>query len=97
MKNQWTQLECSSGIRDLSIKPQLCLGRKRTLNKTLKQTLELEITKQIVRSSVRLWKTSNRTLWRSASLPNRKIDGSTPVGYLGPTALRRKQCDMVTI
>jgi hypothetical protein len=63
-KKQRTQLECSSGIRDLGINPQLRLGSKRALNKTLKQILELQIAKLIVGSSVQLWKTSDGTLWR---------------------------------
>jgi hypothetical protein len=90
MKKQWMQLECSSGIRDLGIKPQLCLGRKRTLNKTLKQTLELEIIKLILRSSVQLWKTSDRTLWRSHLPPRQKNRWQYACGLLGGNSLKEE-------
>jgi hypothetical protein len=46
------------------VKQQLLLGSKRTPNKALRQALELEIVKLVVRSSVRLRKMSDRTLWR---------------------------------
>jgi hypothetical protein len=35
------------------------------LNKHLRQTLELEVLKVVVGSSIRFWKMSVRTLWRS--------------------------------
>jgi hypothetical protein len=38
------------------------LGGKRRVNKALRQTLELEVIKQAVRYSIRLWKTSDRAL-----------------------------------
>jgi hypothetical protein len=55
----------SSGIRDQNLKGQLHLESKRAFNKTCRQTVELEITKQIVETSIRLWKMNVRILWRS--------------------------------
>jgi hypothetical protein len=34
-----------SGIRDQGLKEHLCVGSKRTLNKTFRQTIELEFAK----------------------------------------------------
>jgi hypothetical protein len=55
------------------MKQQLLLGSMRTLNETLRQILQMEITKLIVGSSIRLWKMSMRTLWRSQPPPKQKI------------------------
>jgi hypothetical protein len=55
------------GIRDWGIIRQVLLGDEKTLHDALRQTLELEIIKLVLRSSIRLWKTSDRTLWRSQS------------------------------
>jgi hypothetical protein len=56
--------ECNNGTRNRGIKKQLCLGSKITLNKTFWQTVELEVAKQIVGTSIRLRKMSVTTLWR---------------------------------
>jgi hypothetical protein len=47
------------GKRKLSIKLQLLLESKRTVNSVLQQILELEIVKLAVGSSIRLWETSD--------------------------------------
>jgi hypothetical protein len=57
--------ECSNGIRSRGLKERLHLGSRRTLNKTFTQTIELEIAKQTVRTSIRLQKMNVRTLWRA--------------------------------
>jgi hypothetical protein len=58
---QWMCQEGSSGIRDQNLKAQL---HKRAFNKTFRQTVELEIAKQIVETSNRLGKMVVRILWR---------------------------------
>jgi hypothetical protein len=68
-KRRRTQLKCSDGVRDRDL---LCLGIKENVNKALRQTIELEIIKQVVRSSFRIHKMSVKTLWRSRPRPNRK-------------------------
>jgi hypothetical protein len=57
------------GMRDRSIKQQLLLGGKRTLNEAPKETLWLEVIKLTVGSCIRVWKTSDRALWRSRHPP----------------------------
>jgi hypothetical protein len=52
-KRRWTCPGCSNSMRDRGLKEQLHLGSKRKLNKTFRQTVELEITKQIVGCSIR--------------------------------------------
>jgi hypothetical protein len=47
-----------NGIRKQSTEQQLRLGTKRTVSQALWQTLELEVVKLAVGSSIRLWKTS---------------------------------------
>jgi hypothetical protein len=44
----------------------------RALNKKFRQTVELEIAKQTVGTSIRLRKMSVRTLWRGRTPPKRK-------------------------
>lgn len=66
----------SNGIRDLGVRQQLCLGGKRTLNEALGQTLQLEVVKLAVRSSITLWKTSDRALWRSWHSPKDRRNSS---------------------
>jgi hypothetical protein len=57
-----------NSIWEWSIKWQLLLGGKKTLNKDLRQTLELEVIKLAVRSPIRSCKMSDRTLLRSQTL-----------------------------
>jgi hypothetical protein len=52
-----------NGIRRWSGRQEPSLGRRKTLNKTFRKTTELEIAKQTVGTSVRLWKMSITTLW----------------------------------
>jgi hypothetical protein len=66
------QPECNSGIRNRDLKERLLLGSRRTLNKTFRQTAGLEIVKRTIGSSVRIRKTSIKTLWSSRPLPKRK-------------------------
>jgi hypothetical protein len=46
--------ECNNGIRNKGLKERLCLGSRRTLNKIFRHTVELEVAKQIVRTSITL-------------------------------------------
>jgi hypothetical protein len=46
------QPECNNGIRDRGLKEQLHLGSKRAFNKTIRQTLALEVVKLAARSSI---------------------------------------------
>jgi hypothetical protein len=85
--------ECSNGIRGRGIKQKLLLGGKRTLNDTLRQTLELEVAKLVVGCSIRLRKTTGQ--WGDAGLlPDGRRNGKTSIGYSGLVALRIWQCDM---
>jgi hypothetical protein len=61
------------GIRDWGINWQLLLKAKKTLKEALIQTLELDIVKLAVRSSIRLQKTSDRASWRNRPAPKRKM------------------------
>jgi hypothetical protein len=63
-KTHQAQPECNNGIRDRGQKELLCLGSKRTLNKTFRHTVKLKIGKQTVGTSIRLGKMSDWTLWR---------------------------------
>jgi hypothetical protein len=53
-----------NGTRDCDLKEQQHLGRERTSGRTFKKALMLEIVKQRVELSVRIWKMNVRTLWR---------------------------------
>jgi hypothetical protein len=57
---------------DRGRKQQLYIGSKKTLNKTSRQTEELEIIKQIVGFSTGLRRTNVRLLWRSRPAPKLK-------------------------
>jgi hypothetical protein len=67
-----SQLECNNGIRNCCLKEQLRLGSRRAFNKTVRQTLRLEVVKQVVESSIRLQKISDWRSWRSWPPPKRK-------------------------
>jgi hypothetical protein len=82
-KRQQTWLEYSSNIRDLGIKWQLCLVSKRTPN----QTLELEVKKLEVRSSIQLRKMCDRTLQHSRPHPDERRDyNNLHAGIIGVLA-----------
>jgi hypothetical protein len=63
-KRRWAKPEGISGIRDRDLKKELHLRKKRTSSRIFKKTVELEVTKQIVGTSIRLQNMSVRTLWR---------------------------------
>jgi hypothetical protein len=67
------------------------------VNKVLRQTLELKVINLAVGFSVKLWKMSDRALWRSWPLPNKRGNGDMPMGYLGRAVLKREQCDMTSL
>jgi hypothetical protein len=54
-------MECNNSIRDRGIKQQLLLGSEGYV----RETLELEIIKLVVRFSIRFLKTSDRILRRT--------------------------------
>jgi hypothetical protein len=60
------------GIRYQGTKQQLLLESQRTVNETVRQTLELEFVKLAARSSIRLWKAGDRALWQSQPPPKQK-------------------------
>jgi hypothetical protein len=62
-KRRQAQPECVSGIRDRDLEEQLCLRKDRTSCRIFRTTAELDIAKQIVGASTRLWKMNVRTLW----------------------------------
>jgi hypothetical protein len=64
--------ECNNGIRSQGLKQQLHLGNNETFYEALEQTIELEIVKRTIAYSVRIRKTSVKTLWRSRPPPKRK-------------------------
>jgi hypothetical protein len=71
-KRRWTCPECNNGIRDRGATQQLLLRKERTLNKIFRRTVELEIRKWTVGSSIRPWKASDRILWRGWPPPKWK-------------------------
>jgi hypothetical protein len=73
-KRRRAQLECSNIIRRQGLKERLYLGSRRTLSKTFKHIVELEIAKQRVRTSIRLPKMSVRTSWKGWPLQNERRD-----------------------
>jgi hypothetical protein len=58
------------GVREWSPKWQLLLGSERSVSEAFRQTIELKVLKLAVRYHIRLWKTSDRTLWQSLHPPN---------------------------
>jgi hypothetical protein len=59
-------------IRNRDLRQQLCLESKGGFNETVRQTLGLEVMKWVVKSSITLWKMSDRTLWGSTPPPKQK-------------------------
>jgi hypothetical protein len=57
---------------DRDLKEQLHLRKERTSGRIFRKTTELEIAKQTVGTSTRLWKMSVRTLWRGQPLQNKR-------------------------
>jgi hypothetical protein len=53
VKRRRTPLECSSGIKGRNARPQLLLRKGRTLDKIFRRTVDLEVAKRIVGSSIR--------------------------------------------
>jgi hypothetical protein len=62
-----------NGIRGWSRRQEPCLGSRTTLDNTFRKIVEWEITKQIVRTSIRLQKMSVRTLWRGQPPKQKKV------------------------
>jgi hypothetical protein len=61
-KRRRAKLECINGIRDRDVKKQLRLRKKRTSSRIFRKTVELEVVKQIVRTSMRPRKMRDWTL-----------------------------------
>jgi hypothetical protein len=61
-------------IREQSMKQQLHLRGNKTLNEGLRQTLELQVVKLAVWSSIRLWKQVTGHCGRTGPLPNERRD-----------------------
>jgi hypothetical protein len=66
-KRRWEGPKCINGLKD-----QLRLGGKKAFNKTIRQTLGLEVAKRAVEFSIWLRKMSGWTLWRTWSPPRQK-------------------------
>jgi hypothetical protein len=64
--------ESITGIRNEGSRQRLCLRSKTTLGRFFRKTIELEIVKRTVGSSVRLGKMNDRTLWKGRPPPKRK-------------------------
>jgi hypothetical protein len=62
----------SNGIRDQDLKEQLHLRKEKTSGRIFRKSIELEIAKQTVGTSIRLQKMSNWSLWRGQPPPKRK-------------------------
>lgn len=80
--NEWGGHDWAAGVSfwytySNSINKQLLLGRKRTLNENLRQTQELEAIKLVDTVFIRLWKTSERALWRRQPTPKQNKKPST--------------------
>jgi hypothetical protein len=71
-RRQLMHQEWSSGIKDQDLKEHLCLRKERTSGRIFRQTIELEITKLTVGTSIGLWKMNVRTLCRDQPPPKRK-------------------------
>jgi hypothetical protein len=71
-KRRRAQQKCTNGTRDRGLRGQLRLGSKRALNKTVRQTLGLEVVKRIVGISIGLREVSDWTLWRGRPPPKRR-------------------------
>jgi hypothetical protein len=71
---KWHQAkpECLSGIKDQDLEEQLCLRKEWTCGRIFRKTINMEITKQLVRSFIRLQKRNVRTLWMGRPPPKRK-------------------------
>jgi hypothetical protein len=63
-KRQSKITKCNNGIQDRGTKWQLCLSKEKTSSRTFRKIVELEIEKQIVRSSTGLQEVGDWTLWR---------------------------------
>lgn len=61
-----------NGVRDRVVKRKLLLQSDKTVNAVRRQILWPEVVRPVVASSVRLWKTNDRILWRSRLPPKRK-------------------------
>jgi hypothetical protein len=61
-KRRRTQPKCKNGIRNRGLQEQLRLTSKRAFNKTVRQTLRLEIANRAVEFPIGLRKASNWTL-----------------------------------
>jgi hypothetical protein len=55
----------ADGLGDPHIKIHLLLGGEITVNKALRQTVQLEVIRLAVMSSIRPWKMSDLALWMS--------------------------------
>jgi hypothetical protein len=71
-KRRRAQPECNNGVRNRDLKERLRLGSRRTFGRIFRKTVELEIAKQTVGTSIGLQKMSDRILWRSRPPPKRK-------------------------
>jgi hypothetical protein len=67
-RRQRTHQDCSNGISDRDLKVHLYLRKERTSGRIFRKTAELEGMKQIVRTSIRLWKMSDWALWKGRPL-----------------------------
>jgi hypothetical protein len=66
-KRHQVQLEFNNGMRSRGLRA-ITFGKENT-QQDLQQTIELEVTKQIIGTSIRLLKMSVRRLWRSWPSP----------------------------
>lgn len=56
--------EGSNRIRAQDFKEQLCLRKERAFGRILVKTVELEVTKRIVGTSIRLWEVNVKIFWK---------------------------------
>jgi hypothetical protein len=70
--NVWEETSGATRIRYRDLQKQLFLRKKSTSGRIFGKTAELEVMKQIVGTSIRLWKMRDWTLWRGLPPPKRK-------------------------
>lgn len=68
-KRRWEKPEGRLGIRDQDFEEKLRLGSNRTFGGIYRKTIRLEFVKRTARSSARLQRIKDWTLWRSRILP----------------------------
>jgi hypothetical protein len=60
---------CNNNIRNQHLRQHLHTGSKKAFNRSVRETLRLEVVNQVVKTSIGLYKMSDWTLWRGRHPP----------------------------